>query len=87
MENRGREDDVTITTHDRPDHLGFAVTSKAMDIDIDYTFAEADGTTTAVGTFDARPKGFMKILLPLMIKRDMAKQHANFVKLCEEQAS
>ncbi len=61
-----------------------------MDIAIEYTFAEADGTTTAVGRFEARPKGFMKILLPLlmpMIKRDLAKQHANFKELCETQTN
>ena len=41
-------------------------------------------------TFDATPKGFMKVLLPLlipMIKRDVAKQHANFKEFCEAQTS
>ncbi len=88
--SRGREDEVTITVFDRPERLEFAVTSKAMDIDITYTFAETDGTTTAVGNFDARPKGFMKVLLPLLmpvIKRDLAKQHAKFENLCETQAN
>ena len=88
--NRGREDEVTITVFDRPERLEFAVTSKAMDIDIGYTFAEEDGTTTAVGNFDARPKGFMKVLLPLLmpvIKRDLAKQHTKFKSLCETQTN
>ena len=88
--NRGREDEVTITLFDRPERLEFVVTSKAMDIDITYAFAENDGTTTAVGKFDARPKGFMKVVLPLLmpvIKRDLAKQHANFKELCETQTN
>lgn len=88
--NRGREDEATITAFDRPDRLEFAVTSKAMDIDITYTFAEKDGTTTAIGKFDAQPKGIMKMLLPLLmpvIKRDLAKQHGNFKKLCESQTN
>lgn len=88
--NRAREDEVMITAFDRPDRLEFAVTSKAMDIDITYTFVEEGGTTTAVGNFDARPKGFMKVLLPLLmpvIKRDLAKQHTKLKKLCETQTS
>jgi uncharacterized protein YndB with AHSA1/START domain len=88
--NRGREDEATITVFDRPERLEFAVASKAMDIDITYTFAESDGTTTAVGNFDARPKGFMKVLLPLLmplIKRDLAKQHTRFRKFCETQTN
>lgn len=57
-----------------------------MDVAIKYTFTETDGTTTAVGKFAAQPKGFMKVLLPLlvpMIKRDIAKQHVHLKKLCE----
>lgn len=73
--NRGREDEATITGFDRPEHLEFAVTSKSMDIAITYTFAETDGKTTAVGNFDAQPKGVMKALLSLLmpvIRRDLA---------------
>ncbi len=84
--NRGREDAATITRFDRPERLAFVVASKQMDIDIKYTFEAAEGGTLAVGTFDARPKGAMKVFLPLlmpMIKRGLAKQHANFIRLCE----
>lgn len=84
--NRGREDDVTITRFDRPERLDFAVSSKQIDIDIRYTFETHGGGTRAVGTFDARPKAAMKVLLPLLmplIKRGLARQHANFVRLCE----
>jgi len=89
VEDRRGEHEVAITVFERPERVEFARTSKQMDVAIKYTFAETDGTTTAVGTFDARPKGFMKVLLPLlipMIKRDIAKQHVNFKKLCETPA-
>ena len=57
-----------------------------MDVDIAYTLSEADGTTTMTGRFNARGKGLMRILLPLLvplIRRDLAKEHAHFVRLCE----
>jgi Polyketide cyclase / dehydrase and lipid transport len=84
--NRGREDEATITQFDRLERLAFAVASKQMDIDIRYTFEVAEGGTLAVGIFDAEPKGAMKFLMPLLmplIKRGLAKQHANFIRLCE----
>lgn len=80
------EHEVEITVFDRPERLEFALMSKQMDVAISYSFTESDGTTTAVGQFDARPKGIMKALFPLLlpiIKRDVAKQHVNFKKLCE----
>lgn len=88
-DKRGRHD-VEITVFDRPERLEFNLTGKQMDVAISYRIGESDGTTTAVGTFDARPKGFMKVLLPLLlplIKRDIAKQHVNFKNLCEAQPS
>lgn len=84
------EHKVEITVFERPERLGFALTSDQMDVQITYGFTESDGTTTAVGHFEARPKGFMKALLPLLlpfIKRDVAKQHVNFTQLCEAQPS
>ena len=88
-DKRGQHD-VEITMFDRPERLEFALAGKQMDVAISYRFEESDGTTRAVGTFDARPKGFMKALLPLLlplIKRDIAKQHVNFKTLCEAQPS
>ncbi len=88
VEDKRGEHETTITVFDRPERVEFAMNSKAMDVAIKYTFTETDGTTTAVGNFDAEPKGFMKILLPLlmpMIKRDIAKQHVNIKQLCETQ--
>ncbi|MCB0953041.1 MAG: SRPBCC family protein [Microthrixaceae bacterium] len=88
VEDKRGEHEVVITVFDRPDRVGFALTGKQMDVAIEYGFTESDGTTTAAGRFDARPKGLMKVLLPLLlpiIKRDIAKQHVNFKKLCETQ--
>lgn len=88
VEDRRGEHDVAITMFDRPERLGFALTSKQMDVVIDYRFTESGGTTTAVGDFDARPRGAMRALLPVIlpfIKRDIAKQHVNFKELCEAQ--
>ena len=48
--------------------------------------AEADGGTKLTMEFEPRPKGLLSILFPLMrpmMKREMAKQHANFKTLCE----
>ena len=87
--DRRGEHEVTITLFDRPDRVEFAMTSKEMDVAIKYAFTETDGTTTAVGKFEAQPKGYMKLLLPMlmpMIKRDVAKHHVHFKKLCEAQA-
>ena len=84
-DKRGRHD-VTITTFNRPDKLSFFVHDAKMDVDIAYTLSEADGTTTMTGRFNARGKGLMRILLPLLvplIRRDLAKEHAHFVRLCE----
>ncbi|MGI9646699.1 MAG: SRPBCC family protein [Ilumatobacteraceae bacterium] len=88
VEDKRGEHEVAITVFERPEHLEFALKGKQMDVAISFTFTESDGTTTADGSFDARPKGIMKALLPVLlplIKRDIAKQHLNFKKLCEAQ--
>lgn len=90
VEDRRGEHDVTIVGFDRPERIEWALTGKQMDVAIEYAFTETAGSTTAVGTFEARPKGFMKVLLPLLmplIKRDIAKQHVNFKSHCEAQTS
>jgi uncharacterized protein YndB with AHSA1/START domain len=89
VEDRRGEHEVAITLFDRPGRIEFALTGTGMDVAIKYSFTETDGTTTAVGNFDAQPKGFMKVLLPSMmpmIKRDIAKQHVHFKKFCETEA-
>ena len=90
VEDRRGEHDVTIAVFDRPERIEWALVSKQMDVAIKYVLTETAGGTTAVGTFAARPKGFAKVLLPLLmplIKRDIAKQHGNFKSLCEARAS
>ena len=78
---------VTITAYNRPQTLSFAVHSSKRDVDIDYALSEVDGTTTMTGRFNATGKGLMRFLLPLLvplIRRDLAKEHAHFVQLCEK---
>lgn len=79
----------TITVFERPDRLEFEATSRRMDLAISFTFTDADSETLVHGTFDAKPKGVMAVLFPLlrpMIRRDMAKQHQHFKALCEGQS-
>jgi hypothetical protein len=87
--NRVQQQEVTITTFDRPERLDFTASGKRMDIPTTFTFAETDGGTTLVGVFDVRPKGLMSVLFPLLsplVRRELSKQHANFKELCETQA-
>ena len=87
--NRGQELKSTITRYERPDRLAFDVEGKAMDLTGTFTFEESDGMTTLIMEFDPPPKGVMSVLFPVLrplIKRDLAKQHANFKALCETEA-
>jgi len=64
--NRGQPYVAFITTYDRPDQVGFNVGGKAMEIDASMRFADsADGTRMAA-QFDLQPKGFMKLMMPLI---------------------
>jgi uncharacterized protein YndB with AHSA1/START domain len=87
---RGQTLDSTITTCDRPERLEFVTTGKLMDIAATFDFTGTEeGTMLVTMAFDARGKGLMSALVPLLgpiVKRDFAKQHANFKKLCETQA-
>jgi hypothetical protein len=85
VDKRGRHD-AKITAHKRPEELSFVIHDARMDVDIDYVLTEANGVTTMTGTFNAKGKGLMRFLLPLLvplIRRDLAKEHARFVRLCE----
>ena len=85
MDTRGTHE-VTITGFDRPHRISFVVRGAQMDVDIDIAFSEVDGVTTIAGTFDATTRGLMTLLFPLLkplIRRQIAKEHVNFVKLCE----
>ncbi len=85
VDKRGQHE-ARITAYNRPEGLSFVVHDAGMDVDIDHVLTEADGATTMTGRFNARGKGLMKFLLPLLvplIRRDLAKEHAHFVRLCE----
>ena len=84
-DKRGRHI-VTITAYNRPESLSFVVKDAKMDVDIGYALSEVDGIMTMTGRFNAKGKGLMRFLLPLLvplIRRDLAKEHAHFVRLCE----
>lgn len=84
--NRGNSYDAVLTSYARPDSLTFDVSGKSFDITGRFDFKAADGGTTVTGSFDMRPKGFMKLMFPLMkpmISKDFPKQGANFKKFCE----
>lgn len=84
-DKRGQHE-VEITAYQRPEALSFSVTSREMDVLIDFTLKERDNVTTMAGRFSAEGKGLMRFLLPLLvpfIRRDLSKEHKNFVKLCE----
>jgi uncharacterized protein YndB with AHSA1/START domain len=84
--NRGQTYLATITRYDRPGDLEFSVTGRQMDIVASFTFrAEGEGSVVT-GTFDFRPRGVMRVLLPLLagsIRRDMPRQLASFARVVE----
>ena len=78
--------DARVTHFDRPHRLGFALRGQKMDVDIAIVFTEAQGVTTISGTFEADTRGLMTVLFPFLkplIRRQIAKEHVNFVRLCE----
>jgi hypothetical protein len=88
--NRGQEYDAVITTYDRPDDMAFTVTGKPMTIVAHLSFHDlGNGSTRLAGTFDLQPKGFMKLMLPLLrgaIRKDFPKQFDSFKSFCESRA-
>jgi uncharacterized protein YndB with AHSA1/START domain len=86
--NRGQSYTATITEYARPDHLTFLVSGRRMDITGDLHFAETGGGTRTTGTFDLQPKGFARVMLPLMsgaVRKDFPRQMASFKGFCEAQ--
>jgi uncharacterized protein YndB with AHSA1/START domain len=83
--NGGTAYDVTITGYDRPSRLVFEASGKP-DLTIVYTFTPTGEGTELGSEFDFRPRGALKVLLPLLgpvIRRDVPKQHASLKALCE----
>jgi hypothetical protein len=89
--NRGAEYDAVISTYDRPRRLAFTVRGEAMDIDACFAFEAAGSERTRLhGEFDMRPKGFMRVIFPLMsplVRKDFPKQMQRFKTLCEQLAA
>ena len=87
--NRGMKYVAFVTTYDRPDQVGFNVVGKALEINALMRFADAAGGTRMAVQFDLTPKGFMKVLMPLMagpIRKDFPRQLASFKEFCESSA-
>jgi uncharacterized protein YndB with AHSA1/START domain len=87
-DKRGRHE-VEITAYQRPERLSFFVEDRNMDVQIDFAFGSEGAITTMTGTFHATGKRVMGIILPLLIpliRRQLAKEHGNFVALCEAKA-
>jgi uncharacterized protein YndB with AHSA1/START domain len=84
--NRGQAYSATITEYDRPDRVTFVVAGKALEITGALQFVNDGGSTHMTGAFDLQPKGFMKVMLPLMaaaVRKDFPRQMANFKQFCE----
>jgi hypothetical protein len=83
--NRGQKYDATVTEYERPSRITFEVTGKQMDITTTFVFAPHAGGTLLRGEFDFRPKGFLKVVFPLMrpmIRSDLPKQMGSFASFC-----
>lgn len=85
MVNGGSKYDATITGYERPSRLEFEASGKP-DLTIVYTLTPSGEGTELASEFDFRPKGALKVLLPLLgpvIRRDVPKQYASLKALCE----
>lgn len=83
--NGGTPYDVTITAYDRPSRLVLEASGNP-DLTIVYTSTPTDDGTQLVSEFDFRPRGALKLLLPLLarvIRRDIERQYASFKAHCE----
>jgi uncharacterized protein YndB with AHSA1/START domain len=83
--NGGTPYEVTITTYERPSRLALEASGNP-DLTIVYTFVRAGDGTQLDSDYDFRPRGFLKMLLPLLapvIRRDVPKQQASLKALCE----
>jgi hypothetical protein len=87
--NRGQRYEAVITQYERPDRLTFEVTGRPMRITGSMTFTDDGAATRLDALFDLEPRGFMKVMLPLLagsIRRDFPKQFTSFKAFCETQA-
>jgi len=87
--NRGQEYVAIITSYDRASRLAFNVVGNTMEIAAAMRFADSPDGTRLTGQFDLQPKGFMKLMLPLMapaVRKDLPRQFASFKEFCESYA-
>lgn len=85
--NRGQVYDATITEYERPTRISFEVTGKQMDITTAFTFKASPQGTLLQGDFDFHPKGFLKVVFPLMrpmIRSDLPRQMGSFADFCKK---
>jgi carbon monoxide dehydrogenase subunit G len=83
--NGGSRYEVTITTYERPSRLVLEASGNP-DLTIAYTFVPAGEGTRLDSDYDFRPRGALKVLLPLLspvIRRDVPRQQASLKALCE----
>ena len=88
--NRGQTYQAKIKTYERPSRLVFEVSGKTMDITAAFAFAANDGGTANHATFDFRPKGWFKLVFPVMrplVARDGPKQAQNFAQFVETRSA
>jgi hypothetical protein len=87
--NRGQQYVAIISTYDRPASLAFNVVGRSLEIAASMDFADSAEGTRLTGSFDLKPKGFMKLIMPLMagsVRKDFPRQFASFKRFCESHA-
>jgi hypothetical protein len=83
--NGGSPYDATLTTYERPRRLVVEARGNP-DLTITYKLTPAGEGTDLESEFDFRPRGFLKVLFPLLgpvIRRDVPKQYASLKAFCE----
>jgi hypothetical protein len=85
--NRGNEFTVTLSEYNRPNSLSFQVHGKPMDINANVTIKVDSATrTTVIAEYNIAPKGFIKILMFLMmpiLQKQFLKEFENFKRFSE----
>ena len=78
---------AVIAEHEPDRVVTFEVDANRMDITGRMSFSPAGSGTRLDGDFDLRPKGVMKLMLPLLaplVRRDFPKQFASFKAFAEQ---
>jgi hypothetical protein len=87
--NRGNEFTSTLSEYNKPNSLRFDVHGKPMDIIANVRFeTTSPDITTVHAEYDMMPKGFMKVVMPLMssmLRKAFEKEFENFKRFSESQ--